>query len=121
MEDKLLSKEISEEKLGVSNDLRHTANSWQNRTFDLFKPHDLSAIDNVPEKKKCPDVNSVFNHTAKSSATSIEQAITKTIQQIIQKIISKKKTSSGCDSSYRSKKSINDVRKLFQESRKPRC
>ena len=52
MEDKLLNKEISEENSGVSNDLRHTTNSLQNATFELFKLHVLSAIDNIREKKK---------------------------------------------------------------------
>ena len=35
MENKLLNKEISEEKLGLSSDLRHTVNSLQN-TFHLL-------------------------------------------------------------------------------------
>ena len=39
MEDKLLNKEISQENPGVSSDLRHTTNSLQNTTFDLFKTH----------------------------------------------------------------------------------
>ena len=55
MEDKLLNKEISEENPGVSNDLPHTTNSLQNatlRVIELFKPHVLSTIDNIREKKK---------------------------------------------------------------------
>ena len=51
MENKLWNKEKSEEKLGESSDLHHTDNSLQNTTFDLFKPHVLSAIDNIREKK----------------------------------------------------------------------
>ena len=56
MEDKLLNKEISEEKLRDSSDLRHTANSLQNTTFDLVKPYVLSAIGNIREKKNRPDL-----------------------------------------------------------------
>ena len=36
MEDKLLSKEISEENPGVSNDIPHTTNSLQNATLELL-------------------------------------------------------------------------------------
>ena len=110
MEDKLLNEEISEEKLGVSSDLRHIVNSLQNKTFDLFKPHVPSAIDNIREKKKRPNVESIFNHIAKSSATSTNRDVVESIliELINQKITSNKKTSSGCDSFYRSEKSANN-------------
>ena len=110
MEDKLLNKETSEEKLGVSRDLRHTAYSLQNTTFDLFKPHVLSAVDNIREKKKRPDVDSIFTHIVKSSATNIDRDDVESIliELINQKIISNKKISSGCDSFYRSEKSANN-------------
>ena len=71
MENKLWNKEKSEEKLGESSDLHHTDNSLQNTTFDLFKPHVLSAIDNRREKEKRPDVDSIFDPIPKSSATNI--------------------------------------------------
>ena len=73
MEDKLLNKELSEEKLRVPCDLHHTANLLQIATFDLLKPHVLSAIDNIREKKKRPDVDSIFNHIVKSSATNSDR------------------------------------------------
>ena len=94
MEDKLLSKEISEDRLRVSSTLRHIANSLQNTTFDLFKPHVLSAIDNIREKKKHPDVDSVFKHIVKSSATNIDRDVVESmlIELINQNIISNKKT-----------------------------
>ena len=57
---------MSEENPGVSCDLHHTTESSQNTTFDLFKPHVLSAIDNIREKKKRPDVDSIFSHITKS-------------------------------------------------------
>ena len=99
MEDKLSNKEISEEKVGASSDLRHTANSLQNTTFDLFKPHVLSVIDNIREKKNHPDVDSIFNHVVKSSATNIDRDVVECMQMELmnQKIISNKKTSSGCE------------------------
>ena len=94
MEDKLLSKEISEDRLRVSSTLRHISNSLQNTTFDLFKPHVLSAIDNIREKKKHPDVDSIFKHIVKSSATNIDRDVVESmlIELINQDIISNKKT-----------------------------
>ena len=65
MGDKLLNKEITQEKPGASSDLRYTDNSLQNTFFDLFKPHVLSAIENMQKKKKCPYVDSIFDYIAK--------------------------------------------------------
>ena len=62
MEEKLLNKETSKENIGASCDLHHRTNSSQNTTFDLFKPHVLSAIDNMRQKKKRPYVDIIFNH-----------------------------------------------------------
>ena len=100
MKDKLLNNKITEENHGVSNDLRHTTNSLQNATLKLFKPHVLSAIDNIREKKKRPDVYIIFNHIRESSATNIDRDIVESIliELINPKIISNKKTSSGYDS-----------------------
>ena len=63
MEDKLLNKEISEEKVGVSSDLRYKAKSLQNTTFDLFKPHVLSALGNIREKRKNVQMSTAFLNT----------------------------------------------------------
>ena len=65
---------------------------------------------NIRKKKRRPDVDSVFNHIAKSSATNIDRGIVEsTLTELInQKIISNKKTSSGRDSLYRSQKSANN-------------
>ena len=65
---------------------------------------------NIRKKKRRPDVDSVFNHIAKSSATNIDRGIVEsTLTELInQKIISNKKTSSGCDSLHRSQKSANN-------------
>ena len=110
MDDKSLNKEISEENPGASRDLRHTTKSLQYTTFHLFKPHVLSAIENIREKKKCPDVDSIFNHVTKGSAANIERDLVESIliELINQKIIPNKKTSSGCDSFYSSDKSANN-------------
>ena len=61
--------------------------------IDLFKPHVLSAIDIIREKKKCPDVDSIFNHIAKGSTTNIDRDVVESflIELINQKIISNKK------------------------------
>ena len=61
-----MKKEISKENPDVLGDLFHSIDSSQNTVFDLFKPHDLSAIDNIRQKNKRPDVDSIFNHIKKS-------------------------------------------------------
>ena len=113
------NKEKRGEKLGVSSDLRHTANSLQNTTFDLFKPHVLFAIDNIREKKKRSDVDSTFNHIAKISATNIDRDVVRGIltELINQKIILNKKTSSDCDYLYSSEKSANSSNVLENSSK----
>ena len=106
-------------KLEVSRDLRHTSNLLQNTIFDLLKPHVLSAEDNIREKKKRPDVDSIFNHIAKSSATNIESDVVESVlgELINQKIISNKKTSSSCNSFYRAEKSDNNSNILENSSK----
>ena len=112
-------KKKAKKKLEVSRDLRHTSSLLQNTTFDLLKPHVLSAKDNIREKKKRPDVDSIFNHIAKSSATNIESDVVESVlgELINQKIISNKKTSSGCDSFYRAEKSDN-ISNILENSSK---
>ena len=87
--------------------------------IDLFKPHVLSAIDIIREKKKCPDVDSIFNHIVKGSTTNIDRDVVESflIELINQKIISNKKTSSGCDSFYSSEKSTNNSNILENSSK----
>ena len=71
------------------------------------------------EKKKHPDVDSIFNHIAKSSATNIDRDVVESIliELINQKIILNKKASSGCDSFYRSKKSPDNSEILENSSK----
>ena len=99
--------------------MRHTTNSLQNVTFELFKPHVLSAIVYIREKKKRPDVDNIFNLITKSLVTNIDRDFAKSIliELINQEIISNKKTSSGCDSYYRLEKSANNSDILENSSR----
>ena len=75
MEDKILNKEISKESPEVSNDLPHTTTKL-NSTHTY---HVLSGIDNTREKKKRPDVDSIFNHITKSSTTNIDRDVAESI------------------------------------------
>ena len=90
MDDKLLNKEKSKK------------NSKYHVTYVIhptyYKIHVLYAKDNIREKKKRPDVDSIFNHIATSSATNIDRDVVESVlgELINQKIISNKKTSSGC-------------------------
>ena len=101
-----MNKEISEENIGVSCELRHRTNLSQNLTFDLLYLLQLK----IRQKKKRPDVDSIFNNVIKSSATNIDRDVVESIliELINQKIISNKQTSSDCDSLYKSEKSANN-------------
>ena len=112
MDDKLLNKEKSKKnwKYHVTYVIHPT----------YYKTHVLSAKDNIREKKKRPDVDSIFNHIAKSSATNIDRDVVESVlgELINQKIISNKKTSSGCVSFYRAEKSDNISNILENSSKK---
>ena len=62
----------------------------------------LDSIYKLREKKKCPDIDSIFDFLSKTVATNIdEDTLTNSISQLItQKVLVNKKTSNGYDSLY---------------------
>ena len=62
----------------------------------------LDSIYKLREKKKRPDIDSIFDFLSKTVATNIdEDTLTNSISQLItQKILVNKKTSNGYDSLY---------------------
>ena len=62
----------------------------------------LDSIYKLREKKKRPDIDSIFDFLSKTVATNIdEDTLTNSISQLItQKVLVSKKTSNGYDSLY---------------------
>ena len=62
----------------------------------------LKSIDKLRGKKKCPDLDSIFDFLSKTVATNIDKdTLTDSISQLItQKVLVNKKTPNGYDSLY---------------------
>ena len=65
-------KEIStaREKLVITNDLEKTRESTKT---SLFKPMILRTIDWIKEKKKLPDIHSIYDYLSRTKASNIEK------------------------------------------------
>ena len=66
-------KEIStaREKLVITNDLEQTRENT--KTSSLFKPMILRTIDWIKEKKKLPDIHSIYDYLSRMNAFNIEK------------------------------------------------
>ena len=63
-------KEISTalEKLTITNDLEKTT-----EISSLFKPNILCAVDRIKEKKKRPDIDSIYDYLSRTEACNIDK------------------------------------------------
>ena len=86
--------------------IKETPNS-ENESPDsvssTFKPIVLSAIDILREKKKRPDVDSIYNHIIKTQASNTDKFLIESVVTNLMKdnLIINKKTTSGFDSFFR--------------------
>ena len=66
-------KEISTalEKLTITNDLERNGENTEIST--LFKPKSLYAIDRIKEKKKRPDIDSIYDYLSRTEASNIDK------------------------------------------------
>ena len=89
-------KEIStaREKLVITNDLEKTRESTKT---SLFKPMILRTIDWIKEKKKLPDIHSIYDYLSKMNAFNIEKVSIELILNdlIKENVLVNKKTSLG--------------------------
>ena len=90
-------KEISTalEKLAITNDLEKNLENTE--TFSLFKQKILYAIDRIKEKKKGPDIGSIYNYLSRTEDSNINKV---TIELILNELVKEnvlvnKKTSLG--------------------------
>ena len=81
------------EKLTITNDLEKNGKTTE--ISSLFKPKILYAIDRIKEKKKRPDIDSIYDYLSRMEASNIDKI---SIELILNKLVKvnivvKKKTS----------------------------
>ena len=74
-------------------------------TLSLFKPKILNFIDQIKQKKKRPDINTIYEHLSKMEASNADKQLIETIlgNLIEATIIVNRKTPTGLDSFRRLK------------------
>ena len=107
-------KEISAalEKLTITNDLEKTT-----EISSLFKPKILCAIDRIKEKKKRPDIDSIYDYLSRTEASNIDKISIELIlnELVKENVVVNKKTSLG-DSFRRINTPPNLVNPLHTDS-----
>ena len=105
------------EKLTINNDLEK--NRENTETFSSFKPKILCAIDLMKEKKKRPNIDSIYDYLSRTVITSnIDKVIIKLIlnELVKENILVNKKSSLG--ESFRQ---INTPQKLVKSLHSDSC
>ena len=96
-------KEISTalEKLTITNDLEKTT-----EISSFFKPKILCAIDRIKEKKKRPDIDSIYDYLSRTEASNIDKISIELIlnELVKENVVVNKKTTSLGDSFRRTKR-----------------
>ena len=109
-------KEISTalEKLTITNDLEKNGKTTE--ISSLFKPKILCAIDRIKGKKKCPDIDSIYNYLSRTEASNIDKTSIEPIlnERVKENILVSKKTSLG-DSFHRIKMPRNLLNSLHTD------
>ena len=103
------------EKLMITNDLKKNGENTEIST--LFKPKILSAIDWIKEKKKRPDIDSIYGYLSRTEVSNIERVSMELVlnELVKQNVLVNKKTSLG-DSFVRINMPPNLVNSLHTDS-----
>ena len=86
------------EKLRIASD-----ESDRNNDLDILKPKILDAIDQIRQRKKRPDTDSIYDFIARTCATNINKELIEVVieELIAQNDVFNKKTAQGQDSFYK--------------------
>ena len=79
-----IEKDISNafDKLKITRDDRKT-DDVNDVTLSLFKPKTLNAIDQIKQKKKRPDLNTIYEYLSKTEASNADKQLIETILDLI--------------------------------------
>ena len=79
-----IEKDISNafDKLKITRDDRKT-DDVNDVTLSLFKPKVLNAIDQIKQKKKRPDLNTIYEYLSKTEASNADKQLIETILDLI--------------------------------------
>ena len=79
-----IEKDISNafDKLKITRDDRKT-DDVNDVTLSLFKPKILNAIDQIKQKKKRPDLNTIYEYLSKTEASNADKQLIETILDLI--------------------------------------
>ena len=95
-------------RLSLNHSIIKEATNSENESPDsvlsTFKPIVLSAIDILRDKKKRPDVDSIYNHIIKTQASNADRFLIESVVTNLMRenLIINKKTASSFDSFFRS-------------------
>ena len=92
------------EKLTITNDLEKNGKTTE--ISSLFKPKILCAIDRIKEKKKRPDIDSIYDYLSRTEASNIDKISIELIlnELVKENVVVNKKTTSLGDSFRRTKR-----------------
>ena len=79
-----IEKDISNafDKLKITRDDRKT-DDVNDVTLSLFKPKILNTIDQIKQKKKRPDLNTIYEYLSKTEASNADKQLIETILDLI--------------------------------------
>ena len=79
-----IEKDISNafDKLKITRDDRKT-DDVNDVTLSLFKPKILNAIDQIKQKKKRPDLNTIYEYLSKTEASNADKQLIEIILDLI--------------------------------------
>ena len=79
-----IEKDISNafDKLKITRDDRKT-DDVNDVTLSLFKPKILNAVDQIKQKKKRPDLNTIYEYLSKTEASNADKQLIETILDLI--------------------------------------
>ena len=94
----------------IIKEITSSENESRDSVLSTFKPLVLSAIDILCNKKKRPDVDSIYDHIIKTQASNADRVLIESVvtNLIKENLIINKKTPSGFDSFFRNNASQND-------------
>ena len=86
----------------IIKEITNKTNESRNLVLYTFKPLVLSAIDILPNKKKRPDVDSIYDHIIKTQVSNADRSLIEMVFTNLMKenLITNKKTPSGFDSFF---------------------